>query len=164
MEAPQGQNTTRFLSQFMQRRREMTHPVPVKAFLQPSPEAAMVFAPFRCTHWATGPYSLIQKGGLVSSGGVKCMPPYRGCTTADKLCEAWNSLATVFSHQQELSLQLYASYCTGTAFCFCAQYDTGFCFDSCHDLSYLPCIYNGHLILVSLFRRFNQTPPGYRLG
>ena len=36
-----------FLSRFMQ---EMAHPVPTKAFLQPSPEAAMLFAPFRCTH------------------------------------------------------------------------------------------------------------------
>jgi len=33
----------------MQRRREMAHPVPNKGFLQPSPEAAMLFAPFRCT-------------------------------------------------------------------------------------------------------------------
>ena len=28
----------------------MAHPVPTKAFLQPSPEAAMLFAPFGCTH------------------------------------------------------------------------------------------------------------------
>ena len=39
-----------FLSPFVQRRREMAHPVPTKGFLQPSPEAAMLFAPFRCTH------------------------------------------------------------------------------------------------------------------
>jgi len=39
-----------FLSRFMQRRREMAHPVPTEAYLQPSPEAAMLFAPFRCTH------------------------------------------------------------------------------------------------------------------
>jgi len=34
-----------FLSPFMQSRREMAHPVPTKAFLQSSPEAAMLFAP-----------------------------------------------------------------------------------------------------------------------
>ena len=28
----------------------MAHPVPTKAFLQPSPEAAMLFAPFGYTH------------------------------------------------------------------------------------------------------------------
>ena len=45
LEAPQGC----FLSLFMQTR-EMAHPVPTKAFLQSSPEAAMLFAPFGCTH------------------------------------------------------------------------------------------------------------------
>jgi len=34
-----------FLSWFMQRRREMAHPVPTKAYLQPRSEAAMLFAP-----------------------------------------------------------------------------------------------------------------------
>jgi len=28
----------------------MAYPVPTRAFLQPSPEAAMLFAPFGCTH------------------------------------------------------------------------------------------------------------------
>jgi len=28
----------------------MAHPVPTMAFLQPSPEAAMLFVPFGCTH------------------------------------------------------------------------------------------------------------------
>jgi len=30
--------------------RELAHPVPTKAFLQSSPEAAILFAPFGCTH------------------------------------------------------------------------------------------------------------------
>ena len=34
----------------MQRRRERAHPVPAKAFLHPSPEAAMLFTPFVCNH------------------------------------------------------------------------------------------------------------------
>ena len=37
-----------FLSPFMQRRREMDHPVLTKAFLQLRPEAGMLFAPFGC--------------------------------------------------------------------------------------------------------------------
>ena len=28
----------------------MAHPIPPMAFLQPSPEVAMLFAPFGCTH------------------------------------------------------------------------------------------------------------------
>ena len=28
----------------------MAHPVPTKGFLQPSPEVAMLFLPFGCTH------------------------------------------------------------------------------------------------------------------
>jgi len=34
----------------MYSRREMAHLVPTKGFLQPSPEAAMLFAPFGCSH------------------------------------------------------------------------------------------------------------------
>ena len=39
MEVPQGQRT--FPSPVMQKRREMAHPVPTKAFLQPSLEATI---------------------------------------------------------------------------------------------------------------------------
>ena len=48
MEAPQARRL--FLRWFWQRRKEMANPIPTKAFLQPSPEAAMLFAPFGCTH------------------------------------------------------------------------------------------------------------------
>ena len=50
--------------------REMDHPVPTKAFLQPSPEAAMLFAPFVCTHPPppVSPFVLAQS--LFSKGTV----------------------------------------------------------------------------------------------
>ena len=38
-----------YLNPFVQRRK-VAHPVSTKAFLQPSSEAAMLFAPFQCTH------------------------------------------------------------------------------------------------------------------
>ena len=39
-----------FSTPFVQRSREMAHPVLTKAFLQLIPEAAMLFAPFGCTN------------------------------------------------------------------------------------------------------------------
>jgi len=52
-----------FLSQFMERGREMAHPKLIKAFLQPSQEAAMLFAPFGYTHQPppVPPFLLAQK-------------------------------------------------------------------------------------------------------
>jgi len=35
---------------FMPKRIEMALPVPTKSLLKTSPDAAMLFAPFRCTH------------------------------------------------------------------------------------------------------------------
>ena len=58
-----------FVSPFVQRRREMAHPVLTKGFLQLSPEAAMLFIPFGCTH-PTPPvllFLLLQNLGLKGS-------------------------------------------------------------------------------------------------
>ena len=57
-----GGPTTPEGSRFMQNRRKMAHPVPSKAFLQTSPEAAMLFAPFGCTHPPppVSPFLLVQ--------------------------------------------------------------------------------------------------------
>jgi len=49
-------------------------------------------------------------------------------------------LAIAFSHRHELSWQLHAMHCTGTAFCFRAQHNTGFSFDPCPDLQ-LPTLH-----------------------
>ena len=38
-----------FLSPITQRRRKMAHPVPTKAFLQPSPDTVLLFSPFGST-------------------------------------------------------------------------------------------------------------------
>ena len=49
MKAPQGEKTV-FSAPFLQKGREMAHPVPTKAIVQPGPDTAMLFAPFGCTH------------------------------------------------------------------------------------------------------------------
>ena len=46
-----------FLSPFMPKTAEMALPVPTKTFLSQSPDAAMLFAPFGCTHPPPRPLS-----------------------------------------------------------------------------------------------------------
>jgi len=49
-------------------------------------------------------------------------------------------LSIAFSHWYELSLQIHALNCIGTAFCFCTQYNTGIPSDPCPDLQ-LPALH-----------------------
>ena len=88
-----------------------------------------------CEEWIQGALvmhirlivSLVRGGGFQSQGhgGMS----YGGCIATEEMCEVWEIiLAIIFSHQYELSWQL-ALHCTGTAFCFHTQCNTGFSFD-----------------------------------